>query len=226
MMKRLLPLILLFTFNQIQAQDTGEDLWGNWLMYFGTNRVSDKLSIHTEAQYRLYEFSDNFNQLLLRTGLNYHIADHAMATAGYAFIPTRTFAGVNSSENRIWQQFILRNKLGPVAFEHRYRLEQRWVQQDGVTTYSDRARYRLFFTIPLNKPKIEPETFFLAFYDEVFINITENPFSQNRLFGAVGYAVNKNLSFQVGYLRNRLGPNNFNRVQFAVFFNPDFRKDD
>ena len=90
-MKRLLPLILLFTFNQIQAQDTGEDLWGNWLMYFGTNRVSDKLSIHTEAQYRLYEFSDNFNQLLLRTGLNYHIADHAMATAGYAFIPTRTF---------------------------------------------------------------------------------------------------------------------------------------
>ena len=113
-----------------------------------------------------------------------------------------------------------------MAFEHRYRLEQRWVQQDGVTTYSDRARYRLFFTIPLNKPKIEPETFFLAFYDEIFINITENPFSQNRLFGAVGYAVHKNLSFQVGYLRNRLGPNNFNRVQFAVYFNPDFRKDD
>jgi len=31
-----------------------EDKVGNWLMYFGTNRVSDNFSIHTEIQIRNY----------------------------------------------------------------------------------------------------------------------------------------------------------------------------
>ncbi|KAA3624273.1 MAG: DUF2490 domain-containing protein, partial [Flavobacterium sp.] len=37
------------------AQETGEDDFGFWAMYFGTNRVSDAISIHTEAQIRYYE---------------------------------------------------------------------------------------------------------------------------------------------------------------------------
>ena len=48
------------------SQETGEDTWGAWYMYFGTNKVSEKWSIHTEAQFRFYETTSNFNQLLLR----------------------------------------------------------------------------------------------------------------------------------------------------------------
>ena len=51
----------------IRAQDTGEDQLGAWYMYFGTNRVSDKWSIHSEAQFRFYDLASNFNQLLLRS---------------------------------------------------------------------------------------------------------------------------------------------------------------
>jgi len=54
---------------------------GNWLMYFGTNKISEKFSIHSEAQYRNHTISPtNTEQLLLRTGLNYHFKPNASAT--------------------------------------------------------------------------------------------------------------------------------------------------
>ena len=88
-MKRILAIAFLLTIsNSLFAQETGEDDWGAWAMYFGTNKVSDELSIHTEVQYRTYEFGSNFNQLLLRTGLNYHFSDRATATFGYGYIST------------------------------------------------------------------------------------------------------------------------------------------
>ena len=43
-----------------------EDKVGNWLMYFGTNRISDNFSIHTEIQFRNYTITPN-NVILVIT---------------------------------------------------------------------------------------------------------------------------------------------------------------
>lgn len=223
-------LCMLLSFSFVaKAQQTGTDQLGDWLMYFGTHRISDPLSIHTEAQFRFFEPVSNLNQILLRTGLNYHVAPHAMLTAGYAYIPTESFEKgpnqVSTRENRIWQQVILRNKLGRISFEHRYRLEQRWVRQDDVTNYLNRTRYRLFLAIPLTHASMQDGTLFFAAYDEVFLNLSDDVFGQNRLYGALGYRISKVASIQVGYLRNRIGPNGFNRLQFALFISTDHRKE-
>ena len=147
-MKKLFLYFALLYFGGVVAQNTGEDDWGAWYMYFGTNQIAEKLSIHSEAQFRYYETGGNFNQLLLRTGLNYHINPNAIATFGYAYINTdSTFEEiineVNSKENRIFQQFILKNKVGEFYFEHRYRLEQRFIDFGSFTDTQHRARYRL-----------------------------------------------------------------------------------
>lgn len=223
-MNRIIVLLcLLCSIQMINAQDTGEDDFGAWVMYFGTNRVSDDLSIHTEAQYRLYEVGSNFNQLLLRTGLNYHISEKAMVTLGYGNITTDpTFEDPmgekNIKENRIYQQFVLRNSLGKFKFSHRYRLEQRFI--DNPVSGSDtqhRARYFLRVTYPLN------DTWFLTAYDEIFVNLQEPLFGQNRLYGAVGYNVNKQVALQFGYLKNHFTGSNYDRLQLAVFWNTDLR---
>ncbi|MBT8261180.1 MAG: DUF2490 domain-containing protein [Bacteroidia bacterium] len=206
------------------AQETGEDDFGFWAMYFGTNRVSEKLSIHTEAQFRFYEVASNFNQMLLRTGLNYHISDKAMATIGYGYIETDpTFpepdGEQNISENRIYQQFVLRNNVGKIKFSHRYRIEQRFISNPVTGNDTQhRARYFLRVTYPIN------DTWFLTAYDEVFINLQEPIFGQNRLYGAIGYVANKNVSVQVGYLKNHFTGSNFDRLQIGIFWNTDLRK--
>lgn len=224
-MKRLLFLLLLSGTIQSKAQTSGEDKLGNWLMYFGTNTLSEKYSLHTEAQLRLYEPINNFNQLLLRIGINRHINHHSFVTLGYGYIPTATFekdqAETTSIEHRIWEQFILKNTVGRIYFEHRYRLEQRWISAASEDTYLNRARYRIQLIIPLNKPEMIDHTLFTCFYDEIFLNIADSPFDQNRLYAALGYKLNKVISLQTGYLRHRLGDNNFNRLQLAVFLTPN-----
>lgn len=198
---------------------------GNWLMYFGTNRVSDKLSIHTEIQYRNHTFVPvNTEQLLLRTGLNYHFAKGAMATAGYANIGSYEYRSEQrnpeTQEHRIWQQLILTNKIGRVKFEHRYRVEQRWIEQD----YRDRFRYRLMLFVPINKTEIEKGAFFIGLYDEIFVNSKEIFFDRNRLYGAVGLQFSKTSSVQVGMLHQQLSDFNKWYLQFALVSNLDFRK--
>ena len=210
-------------FNVLIAQETGEDDLGFWAMYFGTNRVSEKLSIHTEAQFRFYEVASNFNQMLLRTGLNYHISDKAMTTLGYGYIETDTafieFDGEqNSTENRIYQQFVLRNSVGKFKFSHRYRLEQRFLSSPSGSETQHRARYFLRVTYPVS------EKWFLTAYDEIFVNLQEPLFGQNRLYGAVGYKANENVSVQAGFLKNHFTGRNFDRLQIGIFWNTDLRK--
>ncbi|MBT8186006.1 MAG: DUF2490 domain-containing protein [Eudoraea sp.] len=222
-MKKVFGIILLMASPIVNAQQTGEDQWGAWYMYFGTNKISEKLSIHTEAQFRFYETTGNFNQLLLRTGLNYHFKDNAIATLGYGYIGTDvTFLEfpneTDLKEHRIFQQFILKNKVGEFLFEHRYRLEQRFLDFGDTTDTQHRARYRLQLTLPLTN------TFFLNFYDEVFLNLQDSVFGQNRLYAAVGAHLTHNSSVQLGYLKNHFDGINFDRLQIGVFFNPDLRE--
>ncbi len=198
---------------------------GNWLMYFGMNKLSDKFSLHTEVQYRNHTLMpNNTEQLLLRTGLNYHFSDKAFVTAGYAYIPSYIYKSEQKSpeteEHRIWQQFILTNTIGRVKFEHRYRIEQRWVNRN----YKNRFRYRLMLFIPLNKSKIDDKTWFLGFYDEVFVNAKKTFFDRNRLYGALGYQITKNAGVQLGMMRQQVS--NFGKwyLQIAIVLNTDLRK--
>ena len=219
---------LLFTNTNFSQSNSilPDDYLGSWLMYFGTHHLNDKYSIHYETQLRNYELTNNFFQLLPRVGLNYKIDDNSMVTAGYAFIPTQTdfdegWGNNMVTENRIWEQFILRNSIGSIKIRHRYRLEQRWVKNGNNTSYKNRARYMLSFKIPLSKKEDFP--LFLSVYDEIFINISDEPFNQNRLYTALGYQFNTKANVQLGYLKHHNTAagiiQNLNRLQLAVFLN-------
>ena len=221
--KRIFYLVcIVFISNNVKGQNPAENELGNWLMYFGTHKISEKYSLHYETQLRNYEIISNFNQLLPRVGLNYHIDESSIVTAGYAFIPTQNefdkgWGKEMVTENRIWEQFILRNSINRVKIRHRYRLEQRWVKAGDITTYKNRARYMLSVKLPISKNEESP--LFISLYDEIFLNISDNPFDQNRLFAALGYQVNKQMNIQLGYLRHRSGSLDLNRLQLALFLN-------
>ena len=218
-MNRILICLTLLGFSNFLYGQQTPDL-GNWIMYFGQNRVSDQWSIHSEVQYRNHSVSPtNIEQLLLRTGLNYHTPGGALLTAGYGYIASYDYKSEQSEpeskEHRIWQQLILINKLSRLKFEHRYRIEQRWVNKD----YRNRLRYRLMVFVPLNKPVIETGTVFLGLYDEVFLNTTGNIFDRNRLYAALGYQFSKSVQAQVGLLNQYVGDNGKYYLQFGVVFN-------
>ena len=198
---------------------------GNWIMYFGTNKISDKLSIHSELQYRNHTISPtNIEQLLLRTGLNYHIKPHASATIGYAHIGNHTYESNRKSpeveEHRIWQQFLTTNKIGRIKFEHRYRIEERFIEKD----FKTRFRYRIMLFYPLNRKLLEIGTIYLGIYNELFINGEKTFFDRNRLYGGIGYKYSQNIEFQIGLLRQEVQTSVKTFLQFGMILNTDFKK--
>lgn len=219
---RIFMIALCVTFMGV-AQENGDNTLGSWHMYFGTNKIAEKWSIHSEGQLRYFEQAKNFNQLLLRTGINYHINPNAIVTLGYGYIETdASFEEItneeNAKEHRIFQQLILKDKVGEFKFEHRYRLEQRFINFGDSNDTQHRARYRLQVTLPLT------DIFFLNFYDEIFLNLQGSVYGQNRLYGALGINVTTDLSVQAGYLKNHFPSANFDRLQIGVIWNTDLRK--
>jgi len=221
--------IFLFIINFSSLGQSPSGTTGSWFMCVNQTRLHKNWSIHTEAQYRSFEIIPNSEQMLLRGGVNYHINNSAFTSIGYAYIANYAFdkeqlPGVQVSENRIWQQFLMRNRIGRYFFEHRYRIEQRWIQSNNSSRYLDRIRYLLRVTVPLNKKEIETNTLFLSFYDEVFIHFSSAPFDRNRLYGAVGYQFLPNANFQLGYMAQTVNITTKSYLQFTMFYNIDLRK--
>ncbi|MCH7413368.1 DUF2490 domain-containing protein [Belliella sp. R4-6] len=217
------------TLSRAQVSDLG-----NWLIYFGNQDFgSGKWVWHNEIQYRNYNFLENTEQLLLRTGVGKYISDrNNLVSAGYAFVRTRPlgefdgFVDVNYAgifqEHRTWQQFLNRHHVGRVFFTHRYRFEQRFFDNNDFRL---RARYFLGINIPLNNVSMTANTYYLSVYNEIFMNtqVENNPalFDRNRLYGAIGYQFNPSIRMEVGMMRQNVNNNLFsrNQLQFVVFNN-------
>ena len=222
-MNQKLKYLFIMFFLGILVSNSQEET-GNWIMYFGTNKISDRLSIHSEVQYRNYTISPtNIEQLLLRTGLNYHIKPNLSATIGYAHIGNHTYQSERKSpeieEHRIWQQFLTTNKIGRFKFEHRYRVEERFIEKD----FKTRFRYRLMMFYPLNRKLLETGSVYIGIYNELFINGVKTFFDRNRLYGGIGYKYDKNIEFQIGLLRQEVQTSAKTFLQFGMILNTNFK---
>jgi len=174
-MKIIRPILLIFLIlnGSYQAISQDSDL-GNWLIYFGNKKLNKKFNLHHEVQYRNYNAIGDLEQLLLRTGIGYNLTENNNnVLLGYGFIHSQNYllntdikATVN--EHRIFQQFITRQTFGRFNLQHRYRFEQRWIEDQDL-----RLRYRYFLSInvPLNNKALEDKTAYLSAYNLSLIHI-------------------------------------------------------
>ena len=203
-----------FTANA-NAQNTDA---GNWFLYFGNQKINKRWNWHNEVQYRNYNLAGDLEQLLLRTGIGYNLSENNNTVLlGYAFVHSEPYiAGTdkksNTNEHRIFQQFITKEKFGRVNIQHRYRLEQRFMEED----YKMRLRYFLSLNVPLTKKEMEKNAVYASAYNEIFINTKPNYFDRDRVYGGVGYCFNKNFKVEAGVMTQILSSSS--RTQFQVMF--------
>ncbi|MFY7665636.1 DUF2490 domain-containing protein [Flavobacterium sp.] len=248
------PLLFVFLSIGINAQTTRITDRNNigWYNYFGTFKVANKWSVHTEYQWRRAETISNPQQSLLRLGANYQANPKLQLRLGYAWIETYAYGdiplngfGKTFTEHRIFQMATITDKIWNIDLSHRFMLEQRWVGRfnSAAATSEDeylflnRLRYMFRLQIPLAKnPK--PKTPYLAVYDEIFLGFGEdigaNVFDQNRLGLLLGCNLTSNFKIEAGYLNQivQFGRNINNQDVYQynnglivnTIFNFDFRK--
>ena len=225
---QLLLIVLISLSTKVYTQINTSDI-GSWTMLFNQTKIHDKWSIHSEIQFRSYDIQPNTEQLLLRAGINYHYSSNVIFTGGYGWINNykddgEIFKNQTVNENRLWEQLILKNNIGRVFIEQRYRIEQRWMEQNQITNYKNRIRHLFRINIPINKKEIAKNILFISLYNEVFIHINNTPFDRNRLYGAIGFQLNSKTSIQVGYMIQTAGNTSKQYLQLGINYNPDLRK--
>ncbi|PHR14672.1 MAG: hypothetical protein COA40_00335 [Aequorivita sp.] len=196
--------------------------FGNWIIYFGNKKIDNKWNLHHEVQYRNYNAIGDLEQLLLRTGLGYNLTENNNnLLLGYGYILSENYVSTTNEKNavnehRIYQQFISRQQISRVSVQHRYRFEQRFVEDD----FKLRFRYFLGLNVPLNKNELIDKTIYLSAYNEIFLNTKNTIFDRNRLYSGLGYKLNASLKFEIGYLNQFLsGGKNRDQLNLITFFN-------
>jgi hypothetical protein len=85
-----------------------------------------------------------------------------------------------------------------------------------------RFRYFLGLNIPVNNKTMTEKTIYASVYNEVFLNAQNSIFDRNRLYGAIGYVINKNFRTEVGFMAQTLENSNRNQFQIVLFNNLPF----
>lgn len=199
--------------NSAQAQDDLRDVVDqqmSWYMLFGNHRLTRQLGLHTEYQFRRTGLGADWQQSLLRFGLDWHRDDQHVVTGGYGWIRSFPYGeqpiAETFDEHRIWQQLVIKSVTGQFKWVHRYRLEQRLMQFSSGSRWQHRARY--FMQVKWPVPN-HPEWAVTA-YEEAFIGLraldtpVSNLLQQNRMSVALNRKWEGGTSVQVGYLRQVL----------------------
>nr|WP_179348611.1 DUF2490 domain-containing protein [Winogradskyella pacifica] len=198
------------------AQDSN---FGNWLIYIGNKKLDSKWNIHNEVQYRSYNIIDDLEQLLIRTGVGYNLSENNNnILLGYGYILSQNYTDesedkISINEHRIFQQFTTKQTFGSVGLSHRYRFEQRFVEDD----FKMRFRYFLGINVPLTKK--ESNSYYLSVYNEIFLNTESSVFDRNRVYGGLGYKVNKSLRIEAGYMNQFFETNNRDQFNIITYLN-------
>ena len=228
-MKFFQKLVFVLLLSQSVQSQINEDKMGAWYMYFFNTTFNDgPWGAQGDVQYRNWNLGGDLEQLLLRGGLTYQGKDSNIKfTLGYGNITTGVYGDNSdtSSESRIYQEALYPVKFGKRFYtNHRFRYEQRFVEgQDFRTRY----RYNLFLNIPLNNDAITPKTYYIALYNELFINgqrdIGDNRsvafFDRNRFYSGIGYVIKPSYKVQLGVMKQTTNTWAKRQLQFSFHHN-------
>ena len=220
----ILLLLILFSSYKSFSQSPVEEELGSWFALSGNYKLSDKISVSSLILAWDYEIADNFNFILYNVGLNYKVSPKVTTTLAYGYADIDSGfekSGPHTYENRLTEQISYKHELFKLPVDHRFRVEQRFLDQPSTNVLNNRLRYRLGTKIRLN------ETFFLRLHNEFFVTVQTKKnegFSENRLFTGLGINVSKSTNIQVGYLNRQIRKLDLHRILLGLYYKIDFSK--
>lgn len=211
-----------FTTSSIAQQDASKEL-GAWYILASNSKVSEKFSFQLQTQFRFFELTSEVQQFKIRSGAKYRIMEGLSAGIGYAYF-RNDFSYLSETppsfdEHRIVEDIYLDHAIGNIKVDHRARLENRFIVENGETDTRHWFRYMGKITFPFM------DVWSVDMYNEIWLNVGDEPtFAQNWFGVGLGYTFNNLIKSRVGYQRIHLDGPDFDRLLLQLTFTPDFSK--
>lgn len=177
------------------------DKLGSWEMANINYQFTKHVSFFGEIQARSQRVTNDFFYHEAKAGVGYSIGKKISFLLAAGDYRTYTFPGnfksLQTKEFRLWEQFSFKSNLDPVRVDHRFRIEQRWLNGN----YRNRFRYRINPVVPINKKTLVPHTLYGVVFEELFFTNQAPYFERSRFFAGLGYQFNKLFAIQSGFLR-------------------------
>lgn len=225
LMKRIILLLGYFVLMRITVFGQSNNV-GTWLVYFGNQKINNQWNIQSDFQYRDYRFFGQRNQFIARGGLGYNLkAQNHNLLLGYAYVATDTYDEFDAKtgtkiENRIYQQYLYRNKIGSNSITQRFRLEERFFSSE----FGLRGRYFISVQKPFKNRNGNKNTTYFSAYNELFINLNGVQFDRNRFYTGIGYTLNESIRVETGYMIQAQKNITRGQLQLIIHNNLPFKK--
>lgn len=205
----------------------------DWTFFGAFPAISQSGNIGKKIQYNLYlsatidafhrtiaekDYPATALQYYIQPSLSYKFTPNIQAGVGYAYVKHNLF-GLYVNENRLWAQVVGTHDvsaLGHLKLAHRLRYEERYPlnMKTNQWSYATLFRYQVGVNLPLYDTKQKTKGFYASASNEFFLCLTgarnspissKNSFySENWLYGGVGYNTGKFGKIEVGYMYQNL----------------------
>ncbi len=215
-MHRILAFLLLASVSclaQSPVLHTIDQNLNTWWSYAGDHPIAGGWSAISEAEIRRTTFLATPHQVVFREAAAYRFSPHAQASVGYIWTRNARYGDFPAKhaflEHRTFQQLSLRHALKHLDVDHRFRIEQRWLQDFSqgeayFWRYQNRARYQFRFTLPISRANERGQQWHLFAGDEIMFHFGPNhgahALNQNRVQAGIGYHLTRNNRVEIGYL--------------------------
>jgi hypothetical protein len=176
-----------------------ENSLGNWNTLNLKARISHRFSLMGESQVSSRNYNLKYNYFEVKAGISCDISRKLNVLFGSGIYNTYQTGGLFElpavqKELRTWLELNFKQLYKRLIFEHRVRIEQRFIPEN----YKNRFRYRFGITLPVNKLKLVGGCLYIVVNDELW-RPQYGPFlEKNRFFAGAGYKLNENTTFQAG----------------------------
>lgn len=179
-----------------------------WAGYYNSVNLNKKWSVNSDLQFRTRHWTREISQAVIRSGLSYKMNDHFSVTGGFAYLSTAQYLPeklVMKNEYRPWLEFAYQDSYKKTRFNHRLRLEERFLQQlqSGEKSHVYEKLFRVRYKIDAQFRLKGTLNFVVA--NEVMFHpgyISDNRFfDQNRASVALNLKVSEPLSLQWQYMK-------------------------
>ncbi|RYG56009.1 DUF2490 domain-containing protein [bacterium] len=174
-----------------------------WTLVTVQKELSDKWRFYGEIQPRFGPdltggSGRGVERILNRTAIGYRLNKKVSVWQGYAWTPQ--FKPTDLNEHRLFQQLLYEDRFGKTGFINRARLEERFIEDAGGTSFRLRNMVRVAHPISADRK------WTAVAYDELFWNLNstdrgpKSGYDQNRIFLGVSKQTNSKLRVETGYL--------------------------